>query len=474
MPNGVAARQSLALPHEPASAVLPAGVTLLSGVLVCILVASTSIAHAEADPSRVRRLLSLLRGIEQEYREAFDEQGTVVRPVELEEVALLLVEARDAAQQLAATAPAGLTPRIAALAARVHERAPVALILAASLEIRSLLADATGVVEDIYPTEPPSAELGAPVYQTSCASCHGPHGAGDGPDAARSQPRPADFNDHTFMRNETPADFFLVISLGRRRTSMPAWEDALSVQERWDLVSFLWSLRAEYRDMTAARQLFLAQCALCHMPAAVGPDSGTPANATAFNAFDRMAGRTDAELERAISDSPAHLNSADEGAISDQERTKLVAFIRTLSLGEPAPGEVGRAARGVHERSRLESALQRVEERVNEALNAYRLREDRAASIAADAYLAFEPLEIRIAARDPSLVRRAEAEFIRLQKAMRQPESIKEVEEAAAGVRRALADARQRTGKQANATASFWIAATVVASTLLVFAWWRR
>ena len=43
-------------------------------------------------------MLSLLRGIGEEYREALDPAGQVVRPLELEEARLLVAEARDHGQ----------------------------------------------------------------------------------------------------------------------------------------------------------------------------------------------------------------------------------------------------------------------------------------------------------------------------------------------------------------------------------------
>src|SRR5690349_20886926 len=56
-----------------------------------------------ATPEQVRaasRLLALLRGVGGEYAEAFDADGRLARPVELEEAGLLLAEARDLVPKL--------------------------------------------------------------------------------------------------------------------------------------------------------------------------------------------------------------------------------------------------------------------------------------------------------------------------------------------------------------------------------------
>lgn len=294
-------------------------------------------AHAELDPTQVHRLLRLLHGVEHEYREAFDPSGALVRPIELEEAALLLAEAGVAARAVGDRAP-GVVERVAALSRAVGERAPVAGVAAECRGIREWVARATGVAENVAPPAPPSITRGAALYAAHCVSCHGSGGAGDGPDAARLQRRPPDFTDADFMAGETPADFFLVISLGRRAAEMPGWEDVLTLQERWDLVSYVWSLG---------------------------------------------------------------------GAATDA--------------------------------GRLANAVAQIEARLREAVDAYRLQEDGAAALAVDAYLIFEPLEAQIAVTDPATVLRVEAEFMRLQKVLRQPASLKEVEEATNAVVRALA-----------------------------------
>jgi high-affinity iron transporter len=309
------------------------------------VVGATAASSVATEPVRVRRTLRMLHGIEQEYREAFDDGGTLVRPIELEEAKMLLAEARDIARSLGDVGSMNVSERLATLGENIEQHAPVGSVVAECRALRESLVQNTGISDDVVPPAPPSASNGAQLYTQLCASCHGVEGHGDGDDAVRLTRRPPDFSDAQFMQSETPADFFLVISLGRRGGGMPAWEDVLSVQERWDLVSYVWF------------------------------------------------------------------------------------------LGSDADGQD----------VRLAQALARVEERVREAVQAYRLQEDGAASIALDAYLSFEPLEARIAAQDPPAVARIEGEFARLQIALRQPQRLREVEAAAAGVDRALAAARGST-----------------------------
>src|SRR5436190_15587820 len=76
-------------------------------LLVCALCVAP--AHAAATPEQIQaggRLLDLLRGVQGEYAEAFDDHGALVRPIELEEAGLLLAEARDLAPKLGMDAAA--------------------------------------------------------------------------------------------------------------------------------------------------------------------------------------------------------------------------------------------------------------------------------------------------------------------------------------------------------------------------------
>src|SRR5262245_49257433 len=70
-------------------------------VFACALCADGAVAAPT--PEQVQaggRVLDLLRGVGSEYAEAFDDHGTLVRPIELEEAGLLLAEARDLVPRL--------------------------------------------------------------------------------------------------------------------------------------------------------------------------------------------------------------------------------------------------------------------------------------------------------------------------------------------------------------------------------------
>lgn len=91
-----------------------------------------------------------------------------------------------------------------------------------------------------------SIEAGAEIFQTNCASCHGPEGQGDGPAAENLDPKPAMLADGTMMNDLSDGYLFWRISEGGQmepfNSAMPSWKTALTEQERWQVVSFVRTL----------------------------------------------------------------------------------------------------------------------------------------------------------------------------------------------------------------------------------------
>src|SRR5262249_10762904 len=158
--------------------------------------------------------------------EAFDADGRIARPIELEEAGLLLAEARDLVPRIGIDA-AEIGRIEQAITDRASERAVGDLVGAVAAHVTAV----AGVSDQALPAQTPSVERGAAIFQENCASCHGADGRGDGAEAQRLGLKPANFADAAFMAAETPDDFFNVVTLGRRRSGMPSWSDALSVQD---------------------------------------------------------------------------------------------------------------------------------------------------------------------------------------------------------------------------------------------------
>ncbi len=344
-------------------------------------------------------MLQLLAGVSSEYQEAFDEQGKVVRPMDIDETRLLLAEVRDVAERLTATGDPGLKKLLSALSTLVDEQVPPAVVTAFAEVLRRYLIQWTGVRETIVPQERPSLARGRELFQENCVGCHGVTGAGDGADVKRLGITPADFTDLAFMRGQTPRDIFNVITLGRQGRGMPSWGEALSAQQVWDLVGYIWSLGRTAASLAAGQRIYEAQCAGCHGatgdPADVLPTAGVHRPPRSLSALLQIAERSDSDLFAIVSNGGrGDAMPAFAPRLGEDERWAVVTFARTLSH-EGAPG----AAAQPMEPDRG-AQMAEVRRLLDAARDAQRRGDPAAIALATNAYVRLEPLEKPLAEID--------------------------------------------------------------------------
>jgi len=90
-----------------------------------------------------------------------------------------------------------------------------------------------------------AAAAGKTLYATNCASCHGEKGIGDGAAGASLNPKPGNLVE---VAKDDPANqIFWRLSEGGAmapfNSSMAAWKDTLSETERWQLVTYIQTLK---------------------------------------------------------------------------------------------------------------------------------------------------------------------------------------------------------------------------------------
>jgi mono/diheme cytochrome c family protein len=102
--------------------------------------------------------------------------------------------------------------------------------------------EAKGRKNPVPPSE--SAIIAAkPSYKENCAQCHGDTGKGDGSEALRYDPKPADFTDAPHMNAVTDGALFYQISQGRK--PMPSFKRRMTEDQRWQLVLLIRSFAAK-------------------------------------------------------------------------------------------------------------------------------------------------------------------------------------------------------------------------------------
>jgi len=108
---------------------------------------------------------------------------------------------------------------------------------------RSAAAPSDPVTAITPPEKAPDILRGQQIFEQSCASCHGENGSGHGELVEKEQvPQMASFLNADYMRQQTPREYFSIISNGRLENLMPPWRDSLTAQERWDVAMYVYTL----------------------------------------------------------------------------------------------------------------------------------------------------------------------------------------------------------------------------------------
>jgi mono/diheme cytochrome c family protein len=84
------------------------------------------------------------------------------------------------------------------------------------------------------PATPENLAAAKQRYSEFCTNCHGDTGKGDGSEALRYDPKPADFTDTPHMSTVTDGALFYQISQGRK--PMPSFKRRMTEDQRWQLV----------------------------------------------------------------------------------------------------------------------------------------------------------------------------------------------------------------------------------------------
>jgi putative copper export protein/mono/diheme cytochrome c family protein/peroxiredoxin len=83
-------------------------------------------------------------------------------------------------------------------------------------------------------------------FEQNCTGCHGVSGHGDGPAASTLPVKPADLSaPHTALH--TPGDLYWWITHGIPASGMPAFNDILTNDDRWDIINFLGAFAVGYQ-----------------------------------------------------------------------------------------------------------------------------------------------------------------------------------------------------------------------------------
>lgn len=360
-------------------------------------------AHATPPPASedARRIVAILDYVTSDYGGAVRD-GAVLSANEYAEQEGFVADAA----RLAATLPSSdldVASGIATLQQDVASLVPSAVVAQDAAALRAGLVRAYGV--SLVPAAPVSREVGAALYATSCASCHGVDGGADTETAHRLTPPPRNFRDPEVMSMLTPARAFNALADGVAGTAMPSFAQ-LPLSDRWSLAFYVFTLRFD-----AAAE-------------ARGAGSGRTVDVD----IATLAGASDADLAGRI------LNS------NPSEQADAVAWLRGVAA-YPEQGRSMAAARSG----------------IDDAMTAFRAG-DRAEAghRLTDAYLrGFEPHEAILRQTMPEVVTRVEEGFLGLRAAIDAGAPADEVLDRAVAIRASLDDAESGVSSAGGNSVAF-------------------
>lgn len=178
-----------------------------------------------------------------------------------------------------------------------------------------------------YPARPPSASAGEEIFTTHCAQCHGEDGTG-------LVPGSRNFLDLDYIRGETPADFYSAVTEGRGE--MPAYNDIISSDERWDVVFFVWRLSTTSDFIESGREVYEQSCLTCHGEGGSGELLGS-ANFTDLRQMDNLAPR---DLYLVTTQGRGSM-PAWQSLLSQDQRWAVIDYIRSFTYDPVLAQEVG-------------------------------------------------------------------------------------------------------------------------------------
>ncbi len=373
-----------------------------------------------AGEAPAQRLASIVGVAVGEYAKGVDARGRLISAQERDEAAGFLIDARDVASRLPGNGRETAIALLDTLVVAMRSDRPLGEVQAVYGRFAAALGSAGALT---MPRGTLDMAAGRTLYARDCASCHGNAGLGDGPGAKGLETPPPAIGSASTMASVTPALMYRLVSVGVRGTAMPSWATALTPDERWNIVAYVTSLRATSEQVREGEGLYFQQCASCHGSAALGSGpyahdlSTTP---PAVVDFAWQVNHSDSELAQAISRGVSGTVMPPSPDLSARQVAGIIAYLRTVPIRATPTHDALVAAPTAHDTSGASAAAQQVLELLNASLVAARGgRVNDARDRAFDSYIAFEPLEPTVQAKDPGLVSALERQFADFKGAIR-------------------------------------------------------
>jgi high-affinity iron transporter len=379
-------------------------------IVVALIVAecvSLAAVPLRAQEHPVRRVANIVSVAVEEYGKGVDERGQLISETEYREAADFLADARQQAARLTGDRVAVARTLLDSIVAAVSRRAPPSQVHAIEQRFAAALGS-EGALE--LPRSAIDVANGRDVYARACQSCHGDLGQGNGAASRGMTLPPPAIGTRAATHDVSPATMYRIVSVGIAGTPMAGFAASLTPAQRWNVVSYLVSLRSAPQLATEGEGLFLQRCAQCH--GSLGTGDGALSRSLShvppeIGTLAWQATRSDDQLAAVVAQGIPGTAMPPSRDLSAAEVEAIVAYVRSL----PARS-AGNAIAIVDTAITPDPTGRAVIALLDQALSAAQAgRSSDAGDKAFDAYIAFEPLETPARARNPGLVATMERLF---------------------------------------------------------------
>ncbi len=187
----------------------------------------------------------------------------------------------------------------------------------------------------LFPSEPSSPARGQAIFEAKCAPCHGLDGLGNGPQAGGLPVPVSAIGLRDIASQSNPAKWFTVITRGQMDRYMPPFT-SLSDSERWDVLSYVYSLSNTNNQVEEGAALYADLCAMCHGPngdASKGQATGTSVD---FSNQAFMSQVTSLGMYQVIANGLPPKMEAFNSQLSEAQIWALTTYLRTLTYDKSA------------------------------------------------------------------------------------------------------------------------------------------
>jgi high-affinity iron transporter len=425
-------------------------------IAIMIIGSVLAVSTATAQEHPVRRVANIVSVAVEEYARGVDARGKLISQIEYQEATDFLADARAQAARLPGDRATAALAILDSIVKAVADRKPPVDVKAIEQRFAAALGSEAALE---MPTRIADLAEGRSLYEKSCASCHGVAGKGDGTAGRGMNPPPPAIGDEAAMRDVTPATMYRIVSVGIGGTPMTGYAGSLTADQRWNIVSYLVSLRATPKQVAEGEGLYTQSCIQCH--GALGAGDGAFSQHLSrvpqeIGAFSWQASHNDLDLAAVVRDGLPGTAMPPAPQLRPEQVRSVVAYLRTMSL-KSVPDAIGEKAADASAIAREVMSL------LQQSLNAARSgRTSDAGDRAFDAYIAFEPMETRARALSPGLVANMERHFADFRGAVRNGD-VRSAESARDVIETTMPSVVELTRPTGSGFEAFW------ASFLIIF-----